>query len=226
LERRRADRLADVAPALSTEATISMNTRIIIDGRPVQITVRTGATVDDCRRVMVVMQSVRDGSGVPRFSHGLIDQSGLQPEEVQGELKARIMQLVMLAAYHPALAWMEQVARLLDALSSLAPSGGINDIRIFVLDVLSTQEPEAAQSFRDVCRRYAPAVGDDLMTYAQELLAEGEARGKVKGRMEERVKMIEGLLQEGVEWSVIERVSGVNEVQFQALKQELEDMNE
>jgi hypothetical protein len=237
-----------------------MNTRIIIDGRPVQITVRTGATVDDCRRVMVVMQSVRDGSGVPRFSHGLIDQSGLQPEEVQGELKARIMQLVMLAAYHPALAWMEQVARLLDALSSLAPSGGINDIRIsprtksfiylsarkilymaevanrnvelilfrylFVLDVLSTQEPEAAQSFRDVCRRYAPAVGDDLMTYAQELLAEGEARGKVKGRMEERVKMIEGLLQEGVEWSVIERVSGVNEVQFQALKQELEDMNE
>jgi predicted transposase YdaD len=64
------------------------------------------------------------------------------------------------------------------------------------------------------------------MTYAQELLAEGEARGKVKGRIEERVKMIEGLLQEGVEWSVIERVSGVNEAQFQALKQELEDMNE
>ena len=64
------------------------------------------------------------------------------------------------------------------------------------------------------------------MTYAQELLAEGEERGKVKGRMEERVKMIEGLLQEGVEWSVIERVSGVNEAQFQALKQELEDMNE
>jgi hypothetical protein len=54
------------------------------------------------------------------------------------------------------------------------------------------------------------------------LVAEGEARGKVKGRMEERVKMIEGLLQEGVEWSVIERVSGVNEAQFQALKQELE----
>ena len=60
------------------------------------------------------------------------------------------------------------------------------------------------------------------MTYAQELLAEGEERGKVKGRIEERVKMIEGLLQEGVEESVIERVSGVNEAQFQALKQELE----
>ena len=77
-------------------------------------------------------ESVRDWPGVPRFSHGLIDQSGLQPDEVQGELKAQLMQLVMLAAYHPALAWMERVARLLGSLSSLPPSGGINYVRIFV----------------------------------------------------------------------------------------------
>jgi predicted transposase/invertase (TIGR01784 family) len=32
-------------------------------------------------------ESVREWPGVPRFSHGLIDQSGLQPDEVQGELK-------------------------------------------------------------------------------------------------------------------------------------------
>jgi Putative transposase, YhgA-like len=74
-------------------------------------------------------ESVRDWPGVPRFSHGLIDQSGLQPDEVQGELKAQLMQLVMLAAYHPALAWMERVARLLGSLSSLPPSGGINYVR-------------------------------------------------------------------------------------------------
>ncbi len=37
--------------------------------------------------------------------------------------------------------------------------------------------------------------------------------------------MIEGLLREGVEWSVIERATGVNEAQFQALKQQVEDMN-
>jgi hypothetical protein len=71
-------------------------------------------------------EPVRDWPGVPRFSHGLIDQSGLQPDEVQGELKARLMQLVMLAAYHPALAWMERVAELWTSLSSLLPSGGIN----------------------------------------------------------------------------------------------------
>jgi recombination-promoting nuclease RpnB len=36
-------------------------------------------------------ESVRHWPGVPRFSHGLIDQSGLQPDEVQGDLKAQIM---------------------------------------------------------------------------------------------------------------------------------------
>src|SRR6266436_6201726 len=162
-------------------------------------------------------ESVRDWPGVPRFSHGLIDQSGMQPDEVQGDLKVRIMQLLLLAAYHPTVAWMERVASLLDSLASLPPSGGINHVRLFVLYILATQEPKAAQSFRDVLRQYAPEVGDDLMTYAQELLAQGEIRAQVR--------IIENLLREGMEWLVIERVTGVNEAQFQALKQQVEGMN-
>lgn len=168
-------------------------------------------------------ESVRDWPGTPHFSHGLIDQSGMQPDEVQGELKTQLMQLLLMAAYHPALAWMEQVAALLVSLSALPSSGGVNYMRIFVRYLLATQEPEAAQTFREVLRRHAPAVGDDVMTtYAQELLAEGEA----KGRTEERVRTIEGFLREGVEWSVIERATGVNEAQFQALKQQVEGMAE
>lgn len=167
-------------------------------------------------------ESVRDWPGVLRFSHGLIDQSGMQPEEAQGELKARVMQLLLLAAYHPELAWMERIAELWTSLSSHPPSGGINYVRIFALYILSTQEPAAAQSFRGVLRRYAPEAGDELMTYAQELLAEG----REEGRLEERVQMIENLLREGVTWSVIERVSGLNETQFQALKQQVRDLTE
>ena len=68
------------------------------------------------------------------------------------------------------------------------------------------------------------------MTYAQELLAEGRAEGREAGReagrMEERVQMVENLLGEGVSWSVIERVSGLNEMQFQALKQQVRDLAE
>jgi predicted transposase/invertase (TIGR01784 family) len=167
-------------------------------------------------------ESVRDWPGIPRFSHELIDQSGMQPEEVQGELKAQMMQLLLMAAYHPALAWMKQVARLLETLSTLPPRGGIDYVRLFVLYILETQEPEAAESFREVLRRHAPAVGDDLMTYAQELLAQGEERGEVRTQ----VRIIEGFLRAGATWAMIEEATGVNESQFQALKQQVEAMNE
>ena len=163
---------------------------------------------------------------MPRFSHELIDQSGLQPDEMQGELKARVMRLLLLAAYHPALAWMERVAELWTSLSSPPPSGGINYVRLFVLYILATQEPEVAQSFREVLRRYAPEAGDDLMTYAQELLAEGREEGRAEGEIRAQVRMIENLLREGVSWSVIERASGLNETQFQALKQQVRDLAE
>jgi predicted transposase/invertase (TIGR01784 family) len=174
-------------------------------------------------------ESVRDWSGVPRFAHELIDQSGMRPEEVQGELKGRLMQLVMLAAYHPTLAWMDQAARLLGSLASLAPGGGIDYGRLFVLYILSTQEPEAALSFREALQRHAPEVGDDLMTYAQELLnegrTEGRAEGQAEGEIKAEVRIIENLLREGMAWDAIERVTGINEARFQALKRQVETMD-
>ena len=163
-------------------------------------------------------ESVRDWPWVPHFSHELIDQSGLAPHEVQGDLKTQLMQLLLLAAYHPSVAWMGQVAELLVSLSSIPPSGGVNYMRVFVRYILSTQELEAAQTFRDVLRQHAPELGDEVMTYAQELLE--------KGRLEERVRVIESLLREGLDWAAIERVMGVNETQFQALKQQVEGMSE
>ena len=167
--------------------------------------------------------SVRDWPWTPRFRHELIDQSGLQPEEVQGELKEQLMQLLLMAAYHPALAWISQASALLASLSSMPPSGGVNYIRVFVRYLLSTQEPERVAAFREALRQRAPEVGENLMTtYAQELLAEGEEKGRVKNQ----VDVIEGLLREGVAWSVIERATGVGETQFQALKQQVEALGE
>jgi hypothetical protein len=45
-------------------------------------------------------ESVREWPGVPRFSHGLIDQSGIEPGEVQGGLKVRLMQLPQRVRHH------------------------------------------------------------------------------------------------------------------------------
>jgi predicted transposase/invertase (TIGR01784 family) len=163
-------------------------------------------------------ESVREWPGVPRFSHGLIDQSGIEPGEVQGELKARLMQLVLLAAYHPERAWRELVVELIGTLSSLPLSGGMNYVRVFLLYILQTQEREAIELFQDALRRHAPEVGGHLMTYAQEL----EEQGKIK----ERLAIIETLLRLGEEWARIEEITGVNEIQFEALKQQVADMTE
>ena len=55
------------------------------------------------------------------------------------------------------------------------------------------------------------------MAYAQQLLAEGEA----KGRMENQIEMVEGLLRVGVMWDVTEAETGLTEAKFQELKTQL-----
>ena len=69
------------------------------------------------------------------------------------------------------------------------------------------------------------------MTYAQELLAEGEARGEargeakgeVKGRIKGQVEVVEGLLKVGVTWEIIEAATDLNDAGFQALKEQLSE---
>jgi len=163
-------------------------------------------------------EAVRDRPGIPRFDHTLVDQSGMQPENIQGELKVRMMQLLMLSAYHPDRPWQELVIELMAQLSALPPRGGINYVRVFLLYLLQTQEREVFESFSADLQRQAPQLGDELMTYAQELSKEGEIRTEVR--------IIENLLQEGMVWPAIERITAVNETQFQALKQRFEEMND
>lgn len=71
------------------------------------------------------------------------------------------------------------------------------------------------------------------MTYAQQLLAEGRAEGRVEGRAEgeaigklkSQVELIENFLREGAPWSMIERATGLDEAQFEALKQQVQTMS-
>lgn len=47
---------------------------------------------------------------------------------------------------------------------------------------------------------------------------EGLIEGGQRGTIKTHVSMIENLLPKGIEWAVIERVSGVDEKRFQAVK--------
>ncbi len=59
------------------------------------------------------------------------------------------------------------------------------------------------------------------MTYTQQLLAKGEA----KGRMEKQVEMLGGLLRVGVTWDVIEAATGLTEASFEELKARLSNLD-
>lgn len=169
-------------------------------------------------------EAVRAWPWVPRFTHGLIDQSALAPEDLPGDLPVRLMQIVLWAAAHPEQPWEALVGQLLAQLAVLPPSGGMNYLQLFLRYLLYTQERTAQATLHEVLRQHAPVVGDQLMTYAQELRQEGERKGREEGEIRAEVRIIENLLREGMAWTAIARITGIDEAQFQALKQRLDTL--
>ena len=47
---------------------------------------------------------------------------------------------------------------------------------------------------------------------------EGHREGRLEGQREARLEMIEGFLRTGVDWSLIERATGIGEQEYQKLK--------
>ena len=166
-------------------------------------------------------EAIRSWQWVPRFKHELLDQTALEPEAVAGGVKGRITQLLMMAAFNRHVeAALQLTAQLV---LSLHASDDSNEFRQFFVYLMATQDREVIERFRERLQRRGLEQGGEIMTYAQELLAEGEAKGEVKGRIKGRVEVVEGLLKVGVTWEVIEAATGLNDAGFQALKEQLSE---
>ena len=55
---------------------------------------------------------------------------------------------------------------------------------------------------------------------------QGESEGQAADKLRNEVRIIENLQREGMGWPAIERIMGVGEAKFQALKQQVADMSE
>lgn len=161
----------------------------------------------------------REWPWVPRFAHLLLDQTKLKPNEVEGGAKGRVAQWLMMAAYgrHVALA-MDMAAQLL---RQLRQEREIDYLELFVLYVMTTQDIAGTDAFDEALRRHGHEQGGMIMSYAQQLLAEGEAKGRAEGERRGQLKTVEGFLRAGVGWDVIEEATGLNESGFNALKERL-----
>ena len=175
--------------------------------------------------------AVRGWPGVPRHAHLLIDQTRVGPDELHGELRGRIAQLALMAAYRASWPVMR---RLVPLLAELVQVGGIDELRQIVVYVAATtREPERWHRFADAVRRHVPG-GGELMNKTQEMLEiygeviqqEAQQKGRQEGLQEgvllTQVRTIEGLLDRDVPWATIEAATGIDQTTFGRLKQQLE----
>ena len=170
-------------------------------------------------------EAARDLSWVPGFAHELLDQTALEPDGVGGGIKGQIAQLLMMVAFNRHLdAALQLTAQLLPLLRQ--GGGGVDERRQLYRYLLSTQDRAVVRRLREALRRRESEEGNEMITYAEELLAEGraegraegEAKGRAEGEARKQIEMVEGLLRVGVTWEVIEAATGLNEAGFEALK--------
>lgn len=125
----------------------------------------------------------------------------------------------MFAAFHEPIGEALRLAAQL--LAQLPEGGGINYLRVFVHYVYATQERRTVGDFARTVGAFATERGEQTMSYAEELLREGETKGKIEGEIKGKVETIERLLQAGVAWETIEHATGIDPRKFAEMKREL-----
>ena len=77
------------------------------------------------------------------------------------------------------------------------------------------------ETFGEALERHGLDLKGEIVTYVEQLLAEGRAEGEARGEQRTKVQIVEGLLQAGVTWEVIEAATGLTEAGFEAFKAQL-----
>ena len=156
--------------------------------------------------------ATRDWPWLPRFEHLLFDQTQMSPAQVAGSVRARLLQLTMMHAFNRAVREARgRMRALLDDLEREG-SGGQDDMKMFMHYIAETGPEDTSEAMGDILSH--TAAGGELMTSGERLREEGRLKGQREGRLE----MIDGFLRTGVDWSLIERATGIGEQEYQKLK--------
>lgn len=100
--------------------------------------------------------------------------------------------------------------------------GGVDEFHRFIAYLANVQDDGGIiETFGEALERHGLDLKGEIMTYAEQLLAEGRAEGEARGRTEAQVEVVEGLLRVGVTWDVIEAATGLSETGFEVLKTQL-----
>ena len=187
--------------------------------------------------------ATRDWPWLPRFEHVLFDQTQMSPAQAAGSVRARLLQLTMMHAFSRAVREArERIGPLFDDLEREG-SGGQDDMKMFMHYIAETGPEDTPEAMGDILSR--TAAGGELMTSGERLRqegrdqmrdqmrnemravaeqrhregrSEGRLEGRLEGQREGRLETIDGLLRTGVDWSLIERATGIGEQEYRQLR--------
>ena len=157
----------------------------------------------------------------------LFDQTQMSPAQAAGSVRARLLQLTMMHAFSRAV--REARARMRPLLDDLEREGsaGQDDMKMFMHYIAETGPEDTPEAMGDILSR--TAAGGELMTSGERLRQEGreQMRDQMRNEMravaeqrhrEGRLEIIDGFLRVGVDWSLIERATGIGEQEYQKLR--------
>ena len=132
---------------------------------------------------------------LPRFSHFLVDQSGFGLESFQGEVKAKIAQLLLSQAFHGQI--QKGLEMLIHLLEELEKTGGMDYIQVFLRYFWHIQEEVSPEILAQAIEEYADSqhLGEQAMSIAEQLIAQGEEKGIQSG--------IQKGIQEGIQTGIL-----------------------
>ena len=183
--------------------------------------------------------ATRDWPWLPRFEHLLFDQTQVSPVQAAGSVRARLLQLTMMHAFSRAVREArERIGPLLDDLEREGSSGQ-DDMKMFVRYIVETGPEDTPEELGALLSRTAAGgemmtsgerlrqegrdqMRDEIRAVAEQRHREGRSEGRLEGQREGerkgRLETIDGLLRAGVDWSVIERATGIGEQEYRQLK--------
>ena len=86
--------------------------------------------------------------------------------------------------------------------------------------IVKTGPADTLEALGELLRRLAPELRGDLMTCGEILRREGELKGRREGELRGRLETIEGFLQAGIKWPVIQSATGIDEPTYRSLKRD------
>ena len=100
---------------------------------------------------------------------------------------------------------LDWAARWTLALSEVG--GGIDERRRFIEYLAAIQDGALINQFEEASGRHGLNLEKDIMSYAQQLLDEGRA----EGRIQERIQVVQGFVETGTSWDIIQSATGLTE---------------